>query len=111
MPVTGGHEVKEFGPVQSTDEWMEFAEIDARVWNHMSISIHCENRAVDWKVFGANSGDYEDEVEVKESAKVNAGENDSFTGPSACFAYYRLAIKSDFPGSHGTVRVCCALKD
>ncbi len=83
--------------------------IDARQWLTIVYTIIVATHDVDWSVWGANSADYSDEVQVLAPVKVTAGSNSSYTANPAPFAYYRVKIIDDVGASHGlcTVRGIC----
>jgi hypothetical protein len=80
-------------------------ELDARGWNALSYTIKVITNAVDWVVYGANSSDYSDEVEVQAEATVAASGVGSYSVSLPPFLYYRVKIHSHVADTHGTATV------
>lgn len=82
------------------------SDLDARFYQSISYTItNTGANSIDWKVLAANNPDFSDSVEVKASAAVAAAAKDSYSATVAVYSYYKVQIKDDSGGSHGTGQV------
>lgn len=81
------------------------SEIDARPWASIAYTIAVATNAVTWTVFGANSAEYNDEIDVSTEASVAAAAVGSYAVAQAPYAYYRVKVRSTVGGAHGVATV------
>ena len=89
----------------STAEYVVLAGSEMTVLEYICLAytILIATFSVKWKVFGANTSDFSDEVEVQGEASVAAAAASSYAVTVAPYAYYRVKIIDD--AGHGSATV------
>jgi len=81
------------------------SEMTMLAYTCLAYTILVATHDIKWKVMGANTSDYSDEVEVQAEATVTAGNASSYAVSVAPYAYYRIKVVDASGGDHGEVTV------